>query len=54
MPSEIYQQFLNSMIMDYDKWHDGTGYDLEALGQLGPVVLIRLTADLNVSNIYLK
>ena len=36
MLSEAYQLFLDSMVMDFDKWHDGTGYDLEALGQLGP------------------
>jgi hypothetical protein len=36
MPSEACQLFLDSMVMDFDKWHDGTGYDLEALGQLGP------------------
>jgi hypothetical protein len=35
MPSEAYQLFLDSMVMDFDKWHDGTGYDLEALEQLG-------------------
>ena len=26
--------FRRSMIMDYEKWHDGIGYDLEALQQL--------------------
>lgn len=36
MPSEAYQQFLDSMVINFDKWHDGTGYDLEALGRLGP------------------
>jgi hypothetical protein len=35
MPSEAYQQFLDSMVMDFDKWHDGTSYDLETLEQLG-------------------
>jgi len=24
------------MVMDFDKWHDGTGYDLKALEKLGP------------------
>jgi hypothetical protein len=37
MPSEAYQLFLDSMIIGFDQWHDGTGYDLEALGRLGPV-----------------
>jgi len=36
MPRETYQQFLDSMEMNFDKWHDGTGYDLEALGRLEP------------------
>jgi hypothetical protein len=36
MPSEAYQLFLDSMIIGFDQWHDGTGYDLEALGRLGP------------------
>lgn len=35
MPSEAYQLFLDSMVMDFDKWHDGIGYDLDVLGQLG-------------------
>jgi hypothetical protein len=36
MPSEAYQLFLDSMIMNFDRWHDGTSYDLEALERLGP------------------
>jgi len=32
--SEAYTKFIASMEMDFDTWHDGTGYDLEALGQL--------------------
>ena len=35
MPSEAYQLFLDSMIMNFDRWHDGIGYDLEALKRLG-------------------
>ena len=34
MPSETYKLFLDSMVMDFDKWHDGISYDLEVLGQL--------------------
>ena len=34
MPSKAYQLFLDSMIMNFDRWHDGTSYDLDALGQL--------------------
>ncbi len=36
MHSETYQLFLDSMVMDFDKWHDGTGYDLKVLERLGP------------------
>ncbi len=25
------KRFMRSMVMDFEKWHDGTGYDLEAL-----------------------
>ena len=32
--SEAYQRFIASMAMDFDKWHDGTGYDLQALAEL--------------------
>lgn len=34
MHGKVYQLFLDSMVMDFDKWHDGIGYDLEVLGQL--------------------
>jgi hypothetical protein len=30
------QRFENSMIIDYEKWHDGIGYDLDALKQASP------------------
>lgn len=30
------QRFAASMEMNFDKWHDGTGYDLEALAAAGP------------------
>jgi len=36
MHSEAYQIFLDSMIMNFDKWHDGIGYDLETLKSLEP------------------
>jgi len=32
--SKEYQRFLDSMNMDYAKWHDGAGYDLDALRKL--------------------
>ena len=34
--SKEYQQFLDSMNMDYVKWHDGEGYDLDLLRKLSP------------------
>lgn len=29
-----YQRFLASMVLDFEKWHDGIGYDLDALSEL--------------------
>jgi hypothetical protein len=34
--SEEYQRFLDSMKIDYAKWHDGVGYDLDVLRKLSP------------------
>lgn len=34
MPSPAYQRFIASMQMDYEKWHDGIGYDLDALADM--------------------
>jgi hypothetical protein len=34
MPSEAFRKFEASLVMDYEKWHDGIGYDLDALQQL--------------------
>ncbi|HEY4328985.1 MAG TPA: hypothetical protein VGN88_04555, partial [Phycisphaerae bacterium] len=28
------ERFIASMPMDYEKWHDGTGYDLTALAEI--------------------
>ncbi len=35
MTDRPYQQFIDSMTIDFDKWHDGVGYDLQALSRLG-------------------
>jgi hypothetical protein len=35
-PSSAYDAFVKSMEIDYDKWHDGVGYDLDALSKLTP------------------
>ncbi len=32
--SPAYQRFMSSMIIGFDEWHDGIGYDLEALAEL--------------------
>jgi hypothetical protein len=32
--SDAYTRFLSSMQIDYEKWHDGVGYDLDALAQI--------------------
>lgn len=34
MSSDAYRRFAESKVMDYEKWHDGTGYDLDALGEM--------------------
>jgi hypothetical protein len=31
-----YDRFRKSMRIDFDKWHDGIGYDLEALHEMSP------------------
>jgi hypothetical protein len=36
MPSDAFHLFTSSMIIDYEKWHDGIGYDLDALNALTP------------------
>lgn len=34
MPSDAYNRFVASLGLDYDRWHDGDGYDLEALARI--------------------
>jgi hypothetical protein len=36
MPSLEYERFLKSMKIGYMEWHDGAGYDLDALAALTP------------------
>jgi len=36
MPGPEYQRFIESMKIGFDQWHDGTGYDLEALAGMTP------------------
>ena len=40
------RRFLASMPMDFDKWHDGTGYDLDALKAVPPAELPAIAATL--------
>ena len=34
MPSEAFSRFLDSLELDYDRWHDGDGFDLESLAAI--------------------
>jgi HEAT repeat protein len=34
--SAAYKRFMDSMVLGFDAWHDGTGYDLAALRDLTP------------------
>jgi hypothetical protein len=42
--SAAYLQFIESMQMDYMKWHDGTPYDLDCLASVSPEELAELEA----------
>jgi hypothetical protein len=34
MPSQAFSRFVRSLELDFDRWHDGEGYDLEALANI--------------------
>jgi hypothetical protein len=34
MPTDAYAKFMASLELDHDRWHDGEGYDLEALANI--------------------
>lgn len=34
MPTDAYAKFLASLELDHERWHDGEGYDLEALASI--------------------
>ena len=36
MPGPAYQRFIESMNIGYEQWHDGIGYDMEALAGMTP------------------
>jgi hypothetical protein len=44
--SEAARTFEASMIIDYEKWHDGIGYDLEALAQMTAAERDEVASDL--------
>lgn len=35
-PDDLFHRFEKSMEMDFEKWHDGAGYDLAAIAEAGP------------------
>lgn len=36
MSAEAVKRFTDSMVMDFDKWHDGEGFDLSAIDDMTP------------------
>jgi hypothetical protein len=36
MKTPAIERFLRSLVLDYEKWHDGEGYDLEVLAKMAP------------------
>jgi hypothetical protein len=34
MSTDAYARFVASLELDFDRWHDGDGYDLDALSQI--------------------
>src|SRR5262245_46176842 len=42
--SDAYDAFRRSMTIDYEKWHDGVGYDLDALKGLDPAEIDEIEA----------
>ena len=52
MPNKAYQLFLDSMKIEFNQWHDGTGYDLEALGRLGSEEQASIVLLFNLHSLY--
>lgn len=42
MPSKTFERFMASTDIDYDRWKEGEGYDLDALRELDPDELFRV------------
>ena len=49
---DLLRRFERSMVMDFEKWHDGTGYDLDALRAMSPTE--KLSAEALVLRIHGK
>lgn len=45
--SDAYRRFTSSMQIDYEKWREGIGYDLEALSELEPAELKSIVSTLS-------
>lgn len=45
-----YERFLASMVLDYEKWHDGIGYDLSALDEMSEEDRQQIAARLRAKN----
>lgn len=41
-----YERFVRSMVIDYEKWHDGVGYDLDTLAEAGEEDRKKIEAEL--------
>jgi hypothetical protein len=46
MENDPVQRFFASMVMDYEKWHDGIGYDLDAIEEMTEAQLRQVEARL--------
>jgi hypothetical protein len=45
-PSENFEKFKKSMVIGYDEWHDGVGYDLDAFDAMRPDEREKVVAEL--------
>src|SRR5262249_39620858 len=41
-----YDRFVRSMVIDYEKWHDGIGYDLDAIAEASEAERSQIEAEL--------
>lgn len=42
MPSPLVERFRESMVMNHERWHDGTGYDISLLGEATPEEFLQI------------